>query len=49
MYLIGLSHLGFGELDKARDAFEQLLALEPNHMEVRQHLLRSASPGASHA
>jgi hypothetical protein len=30
-YIIGLAHLGLGEHQAAREAFEQVLALEPGH------------------
>lgn len=38
-YLIGLGHLGFGELTKAKKAFEKSLTLDGNHVNCRRYLM----------
>lgn len=37
-YLIGLAHLGLGEMAEAREAFEAALEQAPNHPDVLMHL-----------
>lgn len=38
-YLAGLAYLGLGQLDEARQAFEQVLALDVNHLDAQVELL----------
>jgi hypothetical protein len=37
-YLIGLAQMGLGQLEAARSAFEDVLALASNHSDARQRL-----------
>ena len=37
-HLLGLAHLGMGETNLARRAFEEVLALDLNHMEAQMEL-----------
>jgi tetratricopeptide (TPR) repeat protein len=40
LYLIGLARLGLGQVAEARQAFQELLALDINHIEAREELRR---------
>ena len=37
-YMLGLAQLGLGEIDAARRAFEEVLALDANHMGAQEEL-----------
>jgi hypothetical protein len=43
-YMLGLAQLGLGETDAARQAFEEVLELDPNHVDAQEQIARLGSP-----